>query len=113
MFAFLKKLFGSGNKEQILDLLRQRAIILDVRTVGEFKQGHVKGSVNVPLDQLRGQLNRLKKQQKPIVACCATGRRSGMAAGMLREAGITAVNGGGWQSVRNLIRELAPSTTNG
>lgn len=112
MFAFLKKLFGGGNHEQVVNLLRQRAVILDVRTVGEFKQGHVKGSVNIPLDQLRGQISRLKKQGKPIVACCATGRRSGLAAGMLREAGITAINGGGWQSVRNLISEIAASSTN-
>ncbi len=106
MFTFLKKLFGNGIQEKTLELLRQQATILDVRTVGEFKQGHVQGSVNIPLDQLRGQLSKLKKQNKPIVACCATGRRSGLAADMLRQSGIEAMNGGSWQAVARLHRHI-------
>ena len=109
MFSFLKKLFGGSNQQEILDLLQQKAIILDVRTVGEFKQGHVQGSVNIPLDQLRKQLSRLKKQNKPIVACCATGRRSGIAAGMLRESGVISLNAGSWQNVQRLQQKMATS----
>lgn len=109
MFSFLKKLFGGGNQEKVLELLGQHASILDVRTVGEFKQGHVNGSVNIPLDKLHGQLSKLKKQNKPIVACCATGRRSGLAADMLRQAGITSINGGSWQTVARLRLQTTAS----
>ncbi len=111
MFSFLKKLFGGGNQQEILDLLQQKAIILDVRTGGEFKQGHVQGSVNIPLDQLRSQLPRLKKQNKPIVACCATGRRSGIAAELFRESGITSLNAGSWQNVDRLVQKMATSVS--
>ncbi|MCF8238939.1 MAG: rhodanese-like domain-containing protein [Saprospiraceae bacterium] len=106
MFSFLKKLFGGKRQQDILDLLQQKAIILDVRTVGEFRQGHVKGSVNIPLDQLRSQLSKLKKQKRPIVACCATGRRSGIAAGWIRQLDLNSVNGGSWQNVGRLLQKM-------
>lgn len=109
MFSFLKKLFGGGNQQEILDLLQQKAIILDVRTSAEFKQGHVQGSVNIPLDQLRSQLPKLKKQNKPIVACCATGRRSGIAAELFRASGISSLNAGSWQNVNRLVQKMATS----
>ena len=111
MFSFLKKLFGGGNQEKVLELLGQHASILDVRTVGEFKQGHVNGSVNIPLDKLHGQLSKLKKQNKPIVACCATGRRSGLAADMLRQVGLDAVNAGGWKTLERMIKQNQPTST--
>ncbi len=109
MLSFLKKLFNSGRDQETLDLLRQKAIIIDVRTKGEFAQGHVPGSLNIPLDQLDAQISRLKKQNTPIVACCATGRRSGIAAGILRQAGLTAINGGSWQQVDRLGKSVAAS----
>ena len=110
MFSFLKKLFGGNRQQDILDLLHQKAVILDVRTVGEFKQGHCEGSVNIPLDQLHSQLSKLKKQKRPIVACCATGRRSGIAAEWIRQSGMASMNGGSWQNVSRLLQKMNTRT---
>jgi len=107
--SFLKKLLGGGNAD-LLRFLDAGAVILDVRTASEYRDGHVKGSQHIPLDQVGRELNRIRKFGKPVITCCATGRRSGMAAEILRKAGIEATNGGSWTSVRSA---LAASKTSG
>jgi phage shock protein E len=84
-------------KDQLMSLLDQGSIILDVRTPQEFAQGHAPGSRNVPLDQLGSQLPTLDRT-KPILVCCASGARSGVAKAMLERAGFPKVdNAGPWQ----------------
>ncbi len=103
MLSFLKKLFGS---EPIPweELKKQKAIVLDVRTPAEFKAGHVKGAINIPLDKLPQNIKKVQRYGKPIVTCCASGRRSEIAAKYLKQAGVTAWNGGPWTQVRNHLR---------
>ena len=85
--------------QELQELRRKGALILDVRTPGEYGQGHVKGSVNIPLGELPGRLGELNKET-PIVACCASGMRSGQAVGILRKAGFAEVhNGGSWSNL--------------
>ncbi len=87
------------SKEEIKALVDQGAMILDVRTPGEFSQGHAPGSRNVPLDRLPSQLKALDRS-KPILVCCASGVRSGSAKAMLDKAGFTQVrNAGSWQRI--------------
>jgi rhodanese-related sulfurtransferase len=101
MFGFLKKLFGVVD---LKPLLEEGAIILDVRTKAEFKNGHVKGSKHMPLHEIDKQIKLLKKYNKPIITCCASGRRSGVAATRLKAYGLEAYNGGSWTNVRRLKR---------
>ena len=75
-------------------------MILDVRTAGEFNTGHIVGSKNIPLDSIGSNLSELKNLNVPIITCCASGMRSGVAARQLSSVGITAVNGGSWYSVK-------------
>lgn len=100
---FLKKLLGGGASQKIKELYDNGAIIVDVRTEGEYGRGHIKNSINVPLHELSGALAKLKKQDKTIITCCQSGRRSGMAAQQMKAAGIQAVNGGGWATLRRII----------
>jgi rhodanese-related sulfurtransferase len=100
---FLKKLLGGGSTENIKELYTQGAIIVDVRTTAEYAGGHIKNSINVPLHELSKSIAKLKKQDKTIITCCQSGRRSGMAAQQLKAAGIKAVNGGGWASLKRAI----------
>ena len=103
MIGFIKKLFGMGNSDNYADLLSQGAQIIDVRTEGEYASGHIKGSVNIPLQTLPHNLNKIKKD-KPVITCCASGMRSASAKSILQSNGYTEVyNGGGWSSLNNKL----------
>ena len=81
-------------------LVKNGALIVDVRTPAEFKDGHIKGSINLPLQTLGSNMNKLKKDQV-IITCCRSGSRSGMARHQLQAAGYTQVyNGGAWTSLK-------------
>ena len=95
-FSNLKSALG-GNKEQIQEMIQNGAIILDVRSVGEFNSGHAKGCKNIPLDQLSSKMNALKG--KKVVVVCKSGGRAMQAKSMLEREGIEAVNAGAWQNV--------------
>ena len=104
MINAIKNIFGFGTKVDYADLVKQGAIILDVRSKGEFQGGHIKGSINIPVDTINNNLNKLKKDN-PIITCCASGMRSASAKRILKSNGFTEVhNGGGWSSLQNKIR---------
>jgi phage shock protein E len=100
MLSFLKSIFGNKSKE-VESWLQNGALILDVRTPGEYESGHVRGSVNIPLDKLSASIGKLKKEQ-PIITCCASGMRSANAARTLTAAGFRAINGGSWHQVNQI-----------
>jgi len=60
--------------------------VLDVRTAKEFAEGHVPGAVNVPYDQVASHLAQIPKD-KDVVLYCRSGRRAGLAAGVLEANG--------------------------
>ena len=102
--AILDFLFGNKNKI-IKDFATRGAVIVDVRTKGEFSGGAIPGSKNIPLQQIAKQVTQIKKWDKPVILCCASGMRSGSATRILKDKGIEAVNGGGWVSLSNRIQE--------
>jgi rhodanese-related sulfurtransferase len=98
MFSFFKNLFSS-NQTPLDQLLAKGAVVIDVRTIGEFNNGHAKGSINIPLDIISSKTELLKKYPH-IIVCCASGMRSGQAKNILEKKGFTNVtNAGGWQKV--------------
>ena len=103
MFAFLKKLFGGGPAVDYRELMDNGAMIIDVRTKAEYAAGHIKGSVNIPLDQIGNSVKKIKAKNKMVITCCRSGRRSGIAANMLNQKGVKAVNGGGWNSLERKL----------
>lgn len=104
MISTLKKIFGIGPKTNYAELVKNGAIIIDVRSKGEYSSGHIKGSVNIPVDQLRSNLNKLKDKNKPIITCCASGMRSASAKSMLKASGYKEVhNGGSWGGLQNRL----------
>jgi len=98
--GILSKLFGGGRKERVIQLMVEGAVIIDVRSPGEFKGGHVKGSKNIPLPELRSNIGKIKALKKPIIVCCASGMRSAQAKTVLEKEGIQVENGGSWSSLR-------------
>lgn len=103
MIQLLKNLFGFGPKVDYKELLQNGAQIIDVRTKGEFQSRHIRGSVNIPLQNLQNNFSKIKKD-KPVITCCASGMRSASAKGILKSNGFAEVhNGGGWMSLQNKI----------
>lgn len=104
MINTLKKIFGFGPRVNYSELVKEGALILDVRSKGEFAGGHIKGAVNISVDTLRNNLPKLKDKNQPIITCCASGMRSASAKSILQSNGFTQVyNGGGWSSLQNKI----------
>ena len=105
MLSLIKKILGIGPKVDLSQLIKEGAIILDVRTKGEFGSGHIRGSVNIPVEQLSKNLHKFKDKKRTIVTCCASGMRSYSAKGILTSNGFASVyNGGSWQSLNNKLR---------
>ena len=100
LFSFL---FGNKNNK-IADFQSRNAVILDVRTKAEYDSGAIPRSKHIPLQQLSSKIAQVKKWDKPVITCCASGVRSGSAAAMLRSNGIEAMNGGGWFSLSKKIK---------
>ena len=104
MLNSIKKLLGLGPKANFSELMAEVAIIIDVRTKGEFAGGHIKGSLNIPLDTFGQNLGKIKDKTKPVITCCASGMRSASAKSMLQTLGYTSVyNCGGWASLNSKI----------
>ena len=88
------------NKKNVDTLLEEGGVIVDVRSKAEYAGGHLKNSINIPLDSLEGNLGRLKKSV-PVITCCASGMRSASAKRILKANGFDeVVNGGGWVSLK-------------
>lgn len=104
MINKLKELLGIQPAADYNQLVKDGAIIVDVRSKAEYAQGHIKGSKNIPLPNLNSNLKISKDKDKPIITCCASGMRSSSAKNVLRSNGYTNVhNGGGWASLNNKI----------
>jgi phage shock protein E len=72
--------------------LRDGALLVDVRTPGEFSAGSVRGAINVPLSDLPdGMAKHCPDKNRVLLLHCQSGGRSGMAAAKLRSAGYTRV----------------------
>lgn len=97
MAGFMIENIASGQLKQfhledINDLpLDGSVTLLDTRTEGEFSRGHVTGFINIPVDQLRENMNKLPKA-KPVYVMCQSGLRSYIACCILKGEGYDAYN---------------------
>ncbi len=104
LLQIIKSLFGTKEKIDLEEIISNGALLVDVRNPDEFRSGHVKGSINIPLDQITQKINQFKNKNK-IVVFCRSGSRSQMALSILHTNGITnVINGGGWQDVNQYIK---------
>jgi len=96
--GLLDTLFGNKTVK-LKDFQSRHAVIIDVRTKGEYDSGAIPGSKNIPLQIIATKINEIKKLNQPVITCCASGMRSGTAATILKSHGVEAMNGGGWFSL--------------
>jgi phage shock protein E len=99
--SFFELIFGK--KVDLQEIISNGAVIVDVRTKGEFQSGHLRNSINIPVDSLPGNLKKLKSD-RPIITCCASGARSASAKRYLKSNGFEQVyNGGSWHSLKKYM----------
>jgi phage shock protein E len=99
--SFLEWIFGK--KVNLEEVISNGAVIVDVRTKGEYQSGHLKNSVNIPIDKLSQNIKKLNKN-KALITCCASGSRSASARRILKSNGFDEVyNGGSWYSLRKYM----------
>ena len=88
--------------EEIKQIIKKGALIIDVRTAVEYQEGHIQGSLNIPLDEIEEAMAWLQKDV-PTVVVCASGSRSAEALAIMEANGFEKVyNGGSWNSLGNI-----------
>ncbi|OYZ02663.1 MAG: sulfurtransferase [Sphingobacteriia bacterium 28-36-52] len=101
--SIFSQLFGGGPSVDLKSVIEEGAFLVDVRTPGEFADGNVKGSVNIPLDNLTQEIAKFR-DKKNIIVFCRSGNRSGMAKSLLEQQGFkNVINGGTWQNVAQFV----------
>ncbi|WP_088324137.1 rhodanese-like domain-containing protein [Polaribacter tangerinus] len=84
---------------EIKEYLAKDAVVLDVRTLEEWNEGHIPNSKHIVLTVIPLEVEKIKSWNKPIIAVCRSGGRSGQAAQFLQQHGVDVINGGPWQNV--------------
>ncbi|MBC2722857.1 DsrE/DsrF/DrsH-like family protein [Desulfosporosinus sp.] len=85
------------------------SILLDVRTEEEYNNGHLSGSINIPLDSLRDRMGELDRN-KPIIEYCQVGLRGYIADRILSQNGYNVLNiTGGYKTIS--LQEFQPQNT--
>lgn len=103
MFDFFKTMFKEKASVDFPQLKKRGAQIIDVRTPGEYSAGHIKGSINIPLNTLAAHLPKIS-HSKPVITCCASGMRSASARQILMNKGFEEVyNGGPWRVLEHKL----------
>ena len=93
--------YNSNNKsKKAIEVLNNGGILIDVRTPQEFASGNYKNSINIPLNTIEQNLEKIKLYNKKIILVCASGMRSGQANEILNRNGIDSVNGGSWSKLK-------------
>jgi rhodanese-related sulfurtransferase len=101
--SFFTRLFQTSPDADYKALINAGAQIVDVRTPDEFRSGHIRNAVNIPLQQLMTQAKSLKKD-KPVIVYCASGNRSATAKRQLEASGFSMVyNAGGVNALRQQL----------
>jgi len=68
---------------------RNDAVVVDVRTVKEFNEGHIINSIHIPQADISTRLSDIEKyKHKPIIVSCRSGQRSGQVCGQLKKQGF-------------------------
>jgi phage shock protein E len=85
---FLMKRRGQVNPTEAGEWLKKGALVIDVRTEGEFQEGHLPGVINIPLDRLDSEIAKhAPDKEQALLLHCRSGARSGMGASKLKSLG--------------------------
>ncbi len=91
------------NMDEVQEYVDGGAVVIDVRTVAEYEEGHVPGSKNIVLDTISERVEEIKALGDTFITVCRSGARSGQAAEFLSDEGLDVINGGPWQNVDQFV----------
>jgi len=98
--SFFGRMFGGGMDDvNYKELVQNGAVLIDVRTPDEFGQGHVENAINIPLQVIGNEVEKIKAFNKPVIVYCLSGGRAGSAKSFLEGQGLEVYNGGGVQAM--------------
>lgn len=100
LFSMFKR---KNMSAEIKEYLEKDAVILDVRTLEEWNEGHIENAKHIVLNTIPQQVEQIKSWNKPVIAVCRSGARSGQATDFLTQQGVDVINGGPWGNVAALI----------
>jgi rhodanese-related sulfurtransferase len=81
-----------GPADAVLLINRENALVIDVRDEAEFAAGHITDARHIPLGQLEGRIDELRKfKDKSVLVTCQVGMRSAKACGLLKKHGFARV----------------------
>jgi phage shock protein E len=103
---FLLKRAGQISPQAAQAHLQNGALVIDVRTPGEFNSGHLEQAINIPLDEIESDLpKRVKNKNQVLLLHCASGMRSGVAAAKLKGMGYTrSFNLGSYSRAKHVVK---------
>lgn len=87
----LPRFVGKTSSEEAHRLVAEGAVLVDVRTVGEYSSGHIEGAINIPVAEIARRSDEIGPKEQPVVVYCHSGSRSAAAASTLRSQGFTVV----------------------
>jgi phage shock protein E len=104
---FMMKKSGQILAKDALEKLKNGALVIDVRSPGEFNSGHLPVAINIPLDKIETELpRRVKDKSQVLLLHCASGMRSGMAESKLKGMGYAnAFNLGSYGRAENVLKQ--------
>ena len=105
--VLMMKKAGQISAADALAYLKNGALVIDVRSAGEFSAGHLANAINIPLDEIEIALpKRVKDKNQVLLLHCASGMRSGMAKGKLKSMGFTnAFNLGSYGRAESILKQ--------
>lgn len=107
--VFIAKMLLGGKGDRNVDfpaLIKDGALIIDVRTAGEFSGRHIEGAINIPFDVMGPEIGKHEtNKERPIIVYCRSGARSFVAQKELKRNGYTqVVNGGSLHYLRKKLK---------
>lgn len=93
---------GGADQAEVWRKIKEGALVIDVRTDGEFRSGHLEGALNIPYEQTEALVKAVgQDKSRSVIVYCRSGRRSGLAQRALQDQGYQhVINGGGYHSLK-------------
>lgn len=98
------KIFTHYSNINYDNLLERGVLIVDVRTSAEYLKDHIQGAINIPLRQLKKNLNELNKNMRPVLFYCKSGKRSQKAYHKALEQRVDCYHGGTMAEVHQALQ---------